>query len=322
MKMKLRQIAHALAVSRHGGFRRAAEAQHLSQPALSRSIHNLEEALGVPLFDRESSEVTLTPYGEVFLRRAEAILAEAAELEREMSAMKGLGVGRLAVGMSVTAARLSGVRAVARLLGEYPGLQARLETRTCRDVERRVRNRQVDIGFGEIGHLHDVPELEVEAVARHEMVFYCRTGHPLLDRDDALSHADLDEYPFAGIPIPFRLARLFPHNRHLDPDTGELFPPILVEDLHAACNIVAGTDALGVAVPLLLEPWLQQGELAVLPFRRPWLRVDYGFITLASRAAAPAVERFKDQVRELELEVVARNEALLEDVFQAAAPAA
>lgn len=320
--MKLRQIAHALAVSRHGGFRRAAEAQHLSQPALSRSIHNLEEALGVPLFDRQAAEVTLTPYGEVFLRRAEAILAEAAELEREMTSMKGLGVGRLAVGMSVTAARLSGVRAVARLLGEHPGLQARLETRHCRDVERRVRSRELDIGFSEIGHLHDVPELEVEPVARHEMVFYCRAGHPLLARDDALSHADLDAYPFAGMPIPFRLARLFPRNRHLDQDTGELFPPILVEDFDAACTIVASTDALGVAVPLLLKPWLETGKLAMLPIRRPWLRLDYGFVTLASRAASPAVELFKERVREIELEAVQHNEALLEQAFSAAAPAA
>jgi DNA-binding transcriptional LysR family regulator len=322
MRMKLRQIAHALAVSHHGGFRRAAEAQHLSQPALSRSIHNLEEALGVPLFDRQASEVTLTPYGEVFLRRAEVILAEAAELEREMASMKGPSVGRFSVGMSVTAARLSGVRAVAQLLGAHPGLQARLETRHCRDVERLVCNRQVDIGFSEIGHLHDTPELEVEPVARHEMVFYCRSGHPLLARDDALSHADLDEYPFAGIPIPFRLARLFPRNRHLDQDTGELVPPILVEDLDAACTIVSCTDALGVTVPQLIEPWLQRDELAVLPFRRPWLRLDYGFVTLASHAVSPAAAAFMDLVRATERDLGWRNRALVEEMLGAAAPAA
>lgn len=320
--MKLRQIAHALAVARHGGFRRAAEAQHLSQPALSRSIHNLEQALGVPLFDRESSEVRLTPYGDLFLRRAEAILAEAAEMEREMSSMRGLGVGRFSVGMTVTAARLSGVRAAAQLLGDHQGLQARLETRHCRDVEARVRSRHLDIGFGEIGHLHDAPELEVEPVARHEMVFYCRAGHPLLARDDALSHADLDGYSFAGIPIPFRLARLFPRNRHLDKDTGELFPPIVVEDLDAACAIVACTDALGVAVPLLIQPWLQRGELAVLPFRQPWLQLEFGFVTLASRVVSPATELFKELVRELERDVVERNQALVEQVFSVAAPAA
>jgi len=322
MSIKLRQLAHAIAVWRHGSFRRAADAQHLSQSALSRSIHALETSLGVSLFDRQTSEVTLTRFGEAFIRRAEAVITEAAELEREMSLIKGLGIGRFAVAMGVHSAGMSGNRAVADLLRNHPGLQIRLELRHWRDVERMVRNRQVDIGFGEIAHLQDSPEIVTEPVGRHEVVFFCRPGHPLLARAESLNPAVLDEYPSAGVPIPFRMAPLFPRNRNVDEATGDIFPPILVEDLTAACIIVAGTDAFGAATPLQLEPWLKAGTLAVIPLRAPWLRLEYGFLHLAVRSPSPAGEAFKRQVLEIEPEIALRNRMLADELFRGLDPAA
>jgi DNA-binding transcriptional LysR family regulator len=315
MTLKIRQLAHALAIWRHGNFRRAATEQNLSQPALSRSIQNLEESLGVLLFDRQTTEITPTAFGEALLRRAETILIEAAELEREMKLLKGLDVGRLSVAMGVYAAELSGNRAVAGLLRAHPGLQIRLQLRNWRDVETLVRDRQVDIGFGEIGHLMGAPGLRVEPVGRHEVLFFCRAGHPLLARD-TISENDLDAYPFAGVPIPPRVAHLFPRNCRIDDTSGDLIPPILVEDLTAIRTIVAGTDAFGLASPVQIEPWLRSGELAVVPFRASWLRLDYGFIFLASRSLTPAAEAFTTLVRQIEREIEERNRTLAEEIFK------
>lgn len=321
MRFKLRQLAHALAVWKHQSFRRAAEEQHISQPALSRSIHNLEESLGVQLFDRQATEVTLTAFGEVFLHRAQALLVEAAELEREMNVMKGLGVGRFSVSMGAYASRVSGIPAVAQLLAEHPGLQVRVETRNWRDTERMVRNRQVDLGFSEVAHLQDTSELDVEPVGLHAAVFYCRTGHPLLSRNRPISVEDIDGYPFVGPPIPYRLAHLFPRNGNIDEKTGDIFPPVVVEDLNAVCTIVGATDALGCSVPLAIEPRLRSGEIAVVPFRAPWLRVHYGFIRLASRSVSPAAAAFMDLVRAMEADLERQNRALVEEIFGPAAQA-
>jgi DNA-binding transcriptional LysR family regulator len=319
MHLKIRQLAHALALRRHGSFRRAAAEQHLSQPALSRSIQNLEESLGVLLFDRLSTEVTPTPFGETLLRRAETILTEAAELEREIRLMKGLDLGGLSVAMGVYAAEMSGNLALAELLRAHPGLRLRSQLRHWRDVERVVRDRQVDVGFGEIAHLTDAPGLRVEPVGRHEVLFFCRAGHPLLDRD-AISVEDLDAYPFAGIPIPSRMAHLFPRNGRIDEASGDIFPPIVLEDLSAARTVVARSDAFGAASPLLIEPWLRSGELAALPFRASWLRLDYGFIYLESRSLSPAAEAFCAAVRGIEREIEERNRTLAAEVFRGLHP--
>jgi len=321
MAFKLRQLAHALAVMRHGNFRRAAAEQHISQPALSRSIQGLEESLGVLLFDRQATELRPTAFGEVFLRRAEAILVEAAELEREMRLMKGLDIGGLSVAMGFYAAELSGNLAVAELLKAHPGLHVKLQMRHWRDVERGVRSRQVDMGFGEIGHLRDAPGLLVEPVGQHEVQFFCRAGHPVLGRDE-ITAKDLDAYPMASVPIPSRVAHLFPRNSRVDEASGDLFPPVLVEDLTAVRTIVANTDAIGVASPLQIESSLRSGELAVVPLRASWLRLDYGFISLAARSLSPAAEAFMTLAREIDRVIGQRNRALIDEVFRGSKPGA
>jgi len=320
MHLKLRQLRHALSVWRYGSFRRAAADQHISQPALSRSIQNLEESLGVLLFDRQTTEVTPTAFGDALLRRAETIVTEAAELEREMKLLKGLDVGGLSVAMGVYPAEMSGNLALAELSKVHPGLQLRVQLRNWRDVERVVRDREADIGLGEISQLTDAPGLRVEPVGHHELVFFCRAGHPLLAQD-TISAEDLDRYPFAGVPIPPRVAHLFPRNCHVDEATGDLIPPILVEDLSAVRTLVANSDAFGSATPVQVEPWLRSGELAVVPFRASWLRLNYGFIFIASRSLSPAAEAFTELVRRIEQEIEPKNRVLTDAVLQGIQPA-
>lgn len=312
MHIKLRQLANAVAVWQHGSFRRAAEAQHLSQPALSRSVQSLEESLGVLLFDRLPTEIAPTAFGAALLRRAAIILDEAAELEREMRLLQGLELGQLSVAMGVYPAELSGNLAIAEMLGAFPELQFQSRLRHWRDVERLVRSRQVDIGFAEMGHLLEAPDLRVEPIGRHEVFFFCRAGHPLL-ANKTVAAEDLDAYPVAGTAIPSRVAHLFPRNCHIDPVNGDILPAILFEDLAAVRTLVAATDAVGLATVLQLEPWLRSGELAVLPLRASWLRLDYGFIVLQSRSLSPAAAAFVSRVRKIERRIEKRNRKLVEE---------
>lgn len=74
--MDLRHLRYFVAIAEHGSVRLAAEHVHISQPAISRQIHDLEEELGAPLFDRSPRGLNLTPVGEAFLVRARRILAD------------------------------------------------------------------------------------------------------------------------------------------------------------------------------------------------------------------------------------------------------
>lgn len=315
MHIKLRQLAHARALFRHGSFRRAAESEHISQPALSRSIQSLEESLGVQLFDRQTSDISPTAFGKALLTRAEAILTEAAELEREILLLQGLHVGRLDVAMGLFPAELSGDRALAELLAEHPQLQISTRIRYWGELEQMVLAREIDLGFGEVADLSRSTDLRLEPIGHHELLFFCRPGHPIL-RKHAISVEDIDALPVASAPVRSSLAPVFPRNLSVDGLSRYASPRVRMESLTTIRTIVSRTDAVGYATPIQLEPLLRSGEVAVIPFRAPWLRLDYGFVYLASRTLSPSAEVFMAKVRVIERELAERNRLMVEELFQ------
>jgi DNA-binding transcriptional LysR family regulator len=312
--LKLQQLAHALALNRFGNFRRAATALHLSQPALSRSIRSLEESLGVMLFERHGAQVKPTLYGEALLRRAEKILEQSDELKREMQLLQGLEAGGLAVAMGAFAAELSGSRAVGELLRLHPSIRCQLRLTSWREVTDLVATRAVDVGLAEISTVIGSDDLRIEPLGQHEMVIYCRQGHPLLDRSP-LTRCDLDAFPQALIRVPPRGANRVPGMGFRDAEHGDQVPHVELDELTTARTIVLESDALSTATAVQLEPWLRSGQLRVLPFRANWLRLNYGFISLRDRMLSPAAELFMRLVRQIEAEVAARNRELTDELL-------
>jgi DNA-binding transcriptional LysR family regulator len=122
--IELRTIKYALAVAKYHGFRKAAEALFVTQPTLTRNIQNLEEALGIKIFDRGKRQVEPTPLGRIFLARAEEILQGVSDLKREIDLAQGLEIGQLEVGSGVGSAELH--------LGIAPGCPNAARTSTSR----------------------------------------------------------------------------------------------------------------------------------------------------------------------------------------------
>lgn len=121
----------ALALQRHFG--RAAEFCAISQPALSVQIKELEQTLGVTLFERSARQVTLTAFGEDFYTRAQAILRAVEELEDLARAANGTLAGRLRLGVIPTVAPYLLPQLVGSLTQSHPGLDLRVrETLTPR----------------------------------------------------------------------------------------------------------------------------------------------------------------------------------------------
>jgi DNA-binding transcriptional LysR family regulator len=308
--IKLKQLSHALTLRQHGNFHRAAKAANISQPALSRSIRSLEESLGVQLFDRQASVVTPTLYGEALLRRAETVFAETEELEREIMLLKGLDAGSFSVAMGIYPAELSGSQALGELIMQHPNLQCHIRLTKWREVTGLVLSRSVDLGILETSVLDNIEELHVEPLSNLEAVLFCRCGHPLLGRRK-VSKSDLDNYPLAMLRVPPRAASQFPGKSSIDAITGDLVPSIEVDELATARAVVRASDAFGVMTPLQIEPWLRSGEFSVLPFRAPWLKLEYGFIRLQKRMLSPATELYMQLVREIEKKLAKRNHELM-----------
>src|SRR3989475_670540 len=97
--MTLVQLRHLISVAQTGSFSRSAEAMHLTQPALSRSVRALEQELGIPLFDRIGRHSELTAFGREMLGRARALVAEADELRDRGRQLREGAAGTVRVGL-------------------------------------------------------------------------------------------------------------------------------------------------------------------------------------------------------------------------------
>ena len=199
--MELRHLRHFVALAEEEHFGRAAERVFVVQQALSNSIRNLEEEVGVPLVLRTTRRVQLTPAGQEFLVGARQTLAQAAQtVERARRAARG-EVGRLTVGF-VSGLAFGGLPEIVRRFRElYPNVAVDLRELTAQEQEAGLRGGGIDIGLMLLP-VRD-PGLDARALWRQPLVAALPAGHPLA-RKRRLHIRDLRDEPFVFFPRHLR----------------------------------------------------------------------------------------------------------------------
>jgi DNA-binding transcriptional LysR family regulator len=195
--MELRQLEYFVAVAEEGGFTRAADRVHISQPGVSAQVRQLERELGAPLFDRSARSAGLTPAGRAALGPARAALASAGAVRTAVDEVNGLVRGELTVGM-VTACTVTPLfEALAAFHRAHPGIAiSLLEDNSDRLVEQ-VRSGAADLAL--VGAAGDAPEgLDSFTVIRERLVAAVPAGHPLLDGPVTLDA--IDRHPIVCLP--------------------------------------------------------------------------------------------------------------------------
>ena len=175
--MELRHLRYFVAVAEELNFRRASERLRVAQPALSAQIKNLEEELGVRLFERTTRSVALTQTGQVFLGEARGILGSAAHAEQLVrKAGHGL-VGTLRLGIMAPAAGPLLARVLRHFHQKYPGVQLSLSSLSSAEQIRRLRAGELDAGL--LRPPGAAPELETRFVEQAPLVLAAPKGHRL-----------------------------------------------------------------------------------------------------------------------------------------------
>ena len=175
--MELRHLRYFVAVAEELNFRRAAGRLHLAQPALSTQIKNLEEKLGVRLFERTTRSVMLTQTGQVFLGEARAILAAAAQAEQLVRKAEHGLVGTLRVGVITPATGPLLAKVLRHFHQKYPGVQLSLSALTSAEQLRRLRAGELDAGL--LRPPVTSPELDSRFVEQAPQVLALPAGHRL-----------------------------------------------------------------------------------------------------------------------------------------------
>lgn len=179
----LRQLQYAQAVARELSFRRAAERCHVSQPALSSQLAELEQALGVRLFERDRKHVLVTAAGQELLARAERVLLEAdALLEAARRAADPLS-GSLKLGVIPTVSPYLLPALTPKLKRKLPRLSVMWREEKTETIAALLARGELD---GAIVALEsELGEVEQLLIAKDEFVLAAPPGHPLAKRGAA-----------------------------------------------------------------------------------------------------------------------------------------
>lgn len=190
--MNLNHLKVFEAVASTGSTTQAGDRLRISQPAVSKQLSELENNLGVALFDRLPRGMRLTDAGRLLLGHAQRVLASEQAAETELAELLGLGRGRLSVGASTTI----GSYLLPTLFGTFnrahPKVELNLEIANTAVIQSAVLDNRVDLGLTE-GFVSS-ESLDVEIAAHDEMVAVAAPDHDAAQRD-SMRVAEFCEYP-------------------------------------------------------------------------------------------------------------------------------
>lgn len=187
-----RQLRVFSEAARHQSFAEAARVLHLTPPAVSMQMKELESQVGLPLFERHGRQVRLTTAGEYVLVYARRILAGLKDAEDAVARLRKLEAGQLTIGM-VSTAKYFLPKLLARFREEHPAVDIRLAVGNREQLVRMLHGGEVDIAI--MGRPPKELATRAEPFAAHPHGFVAPPDHPLM-REGTLAPTQLRDQPF------------------------------------------------------------------------------------------------------------------------------
>ncbi|KPK56474.1 MAG: LysR family transcriptional regulator [Gammaproteobacteria bacterium] len=192
MHLTLRQLTIFAQAARRSSLTRAAEDLHLSQPAVSMQIKQLENAVGMPLFDRAGKGLRLTEAGRELERYSREIIAKVDEISEVMDEIKGLKRGALSIAVATTVSQYA-IQAVAGFHRLYPGIRVSLDVTNRKALLSQLETNEADIVL--MGFPPKKRQLEAIPFMDNPLVVIAATDHPLAGRK-AVNLAEITDETF------------------------------------------------------------------------------------------------------------------------------
>jgi DNA-binding transcriptional LysR family regulator len=294
-RLSARQLSLLVQLDEKRSVLHAAEAAYLTQPAASKFLTGLEDALGVPLFTRHARGVEPTLYGEILVRHARGALAELRQANEELAAARSGLIGEVSIGTTVTSATNLVPTAVTAVKKEFPRIRVNIDLDFSEALVRRLLDREFDIVIARLHHSPGAEELDFETLAEEPHGIAARVDHPLA-RKRGLALRDLVDQtwvmPPPGNVMRDRLTQLFLQKR-LD------LPHRVVET--AALPIITSLLRMSAMVaPLptdVVRPYFESGVLAMLPLSLDLRLGAAGIITRHEHRFSPAANAMLTALR-------------------------
>ncbi len=294
-RLKTRQLLLLIALDDYRNIHRAADELHMTQPAASKQIKDLEEMLDVRLFDRLPRGMEPTIYGETMIRHARMALTSLALAHDDILALRAGLSGQVEVGVIMSPAMALLPRAIARIKEQAPLLRIGVHLEPSNVLLDKLQHGTLDFMIGRILEKEDSTGLVYEELTEEPACAVVRPGHPLLDKK-GLGLEDIAERPWI-LPPPGSILR---HRFDMMFRRAGLQPPSNVVDTTALLFITAllqQTDSLHVMPQEVAQYYASLNVMRILPIELPCKMDAFGIIRQQDHLLAPGADLLLKQVR-------------------------
>jgi LysR family transcriptional regulator, transcription activator of glutamate synthase operon len=290
--MDLRQLRYLVALAEERHFTRAAAREHIAQPALSQQIRRLEEEVGLPLVERTTRHVTITPAGGLLVARARRILAEVEAARTELLAVRGMETGRVSVGTIHTMGPIDVSLPLAVFHERHPEIELTVREQSSEELAEMVREDELDLAFLSVTERVESHGLGLHQLVSEELVLLLPLDHPLARRR-RVRMRELRDEEFISYREGARLRELlFGAARQ-----ASFEPTVKLESNESARIRRLVARGMGVAILPASDATAPGAEVAVVALTDPPLSRDITLAWRQGRRQPPAVAEFLDLAR-------------------------
>lgn len=288
--LTLRQLLLLSTLGRELNLSRSADLLHTTQPALSRSLAQMENALGVRLFQRTTKRMSLTAAGMSLMQHANRILAELELAEEELAGIEAGGSGEVRVGAFAAFSTELLAQALTRLRSMSPGVRFSVEVRKVDELRDALMNGQIDLMLSHAEFQIDLNAVEVHELYQERILVMVRQDHPLVRRRK-LAFEEFAPYPWvlpsSDTPLRPKINRMLSVYRRAPPQGG---PDIQTDSLALAYSLVRHAGMVWAIASRHAQWVARDKEVRILECKPELLSGPFCAFTLRG-AKLPAITR-------------------------------
>jgi DNA-binding transcriptional LysR family regulator len=285
----LRRVRHLRAVATHPTLQAAAEALHLTQPALTKSIARFEEELGAKLFDRRGRKLVLTELGQRMVQRGEALLRHVRAIEEEVDLWQGLGTGEVMIGVGPETELGLLPRVLEAFVPAHPGVTVSVRSGATETLLPALLDDEVHFLVTDAEIAEGRPELEITPLPPRPIAAAVRPGHPLV-RKRRPTPKETDGLPLLGAFTSPRFERWRQEAGRRE--VGEPFrPSLLCDNYEVLVRLAESSDAIVFGPTDLLGAYERAGRLRVTSWPVDGPESQASVIRTRDREFSPAARR-------------------------------
>jgi DNA-binding transcriptional LysR family regulator len=289
--MELRQLRYLLALAEEGSFTRAAQTANVAQPALSRQIQKLENELGLPLVDRTTHRLAITPAGQEVVAAGRRVLGELDALRHSLQQTRALLRGTVTIGVTQTPGPMDVPRLLAAFSRRHSGVELIVREGLSVQLASQLREDRIELALISAIGTRERRQLELKRCRAERLVVLLPAGHRLAMRRH-LSIAELRDENFVsftpGATIRDAVERVATR--------AGFFPSASLETNDVGRTAALVAEGLGVAVLPNSDARRGGPDTVAVALRAPTLRYEIFVAWRAHRHLTPAADALRTAI--------------------------